>query len=139
MRIAALVLLLSMACLAGCGSGDPFDYVQVTGKVSYEDGSPIPIESMIVTFYPQGDPLDPKTHPRPGTTIFEKGTGGFGSVTSHKPGDGLVRGRHKVTLTGAAGAPLDPRLVPPEYASPETTPLEVDTANAPFDLEVRKP
>ena len=30
-------------------------------------------------------------------------------------------------------------LVPPEYVDPARTPLEVDTANQPFELKVRKP
>jgi len=63
----------------------------------------------------------------------------FGQATSHKPGDGLVRGKHKVTVVDIFLAPLPPEVVPPEYANPATTPLEVDTADAPFHIKIRKP
>ena len=77
--------------LAGCGGGDPFSYVKVSGKVTYEDGSLIPVESLELTFFPQSGPIDPKTYPRPGLAGVDKATGTFSFVTSHKAGDGLVR------------------------------------------------
>lgn len=123
----------------GCGSSDPFDYVQVTGKVTYDDGTPIPVEPLVLTFYPQSGPLDAKTHPRTGMAVASKQDGTVGEITSHKAGDGLVPGEHKVTLTNLDGTPLPANLVPSEYAKPETTPLKIDTAETPFHLEVRKP
>ena len=125
--------------LAGCGSGDPFKYVQVSGKVTYEDGSLIPIDGMALTFYPQGGALDAKTRPRPGMTTVDRATGEFHSVTSHMPGDGLVPGKYKATLLEGNRMPLPADIVPPEYGDPFKTPLEVDTANVPFHLEIRKP
>ena len=133
-RAAILCLLM----LAGCGSRDPFSYVQVSGKVTYEDGSLIPADPLVLTFYPQSAPLDEKTHPRIGTALVDKTTGTFSSATSHKADDGLVRGKHKVTLTSPAD-PLVPAIVSAEYTDPATTPLEVDTAVLPFELKVRKP
>jgi len=131
-------LLLTGLLLPGCG-GEPFDYVDVAGKVTYEDGTPIPVEPLVLTFYPQAAPVDSKTHPRPGLTVARKEDGTFSLVSSHKANDGLVAGRHKVTLTNLDGGALDPSLVPAEYADPATTPLEIDTADAPFHLKVRKP
>jgi len=136
------ILLLAAGLLfsAGCGSSDPFDYVQVTGKVTYEDGTLIPAETLVLTFYPQSGPLDAKTHPRPGMAVVRKEDGTIGEVSSHKAGDGLVPGEHKVTLTALDGTPLPANIVPPEYAKPETTPLTVNTADTePFHLKVRKP
>ena len=38
--------------LGGCsGTGSPFDSVPVTGKVAYEDGSPIPAQGIKVYFH----------------------------------------------------------------------------------------
>ena len=51
-------------------------------------------------------------------------------------GDGLVPGKYKVVL---GPVPLSPSVAPPEYGSMNNTPLEIDTANSPFDLKVRKP
>jgi len=135
------ILLVAAGILvsAGCGSSDPFDYVQVSGKVTYEDGTRIPAETAVRTFYPQSGELDAKTHPKTGMAAVRKKDGTIAEVSSHKAGDGLVPGEHKVTLTDLNGAPLPENLVPPEYADPETTPLQIDTADTPFHLKVRKP
>ena len=137
--IFGMTTLCLLMLLAGCGTQDPFSYVSVSGKVTYDDGSLIPVDGLMVTFIPQGGALDAKTYPRPGMTMVDKATGEFQAVTSHKFNDGLVRGKHKVTLTGSDNRPLPPSVVPPEYADPARTPLEVNTANQPFALKVRKP
>ncbi len=123
--------------LAGCGGGDPFTYAKVSGKVTYEDGSVIPYGVML-QFHPQREPLDEKTHPRVGTAEVDPKTGEFSSVTSYQPNDGLVRGRHKVTIISLGGM-IPPDIVPEEYTDVTRTPLEVDTAEQPFHLKVRKP
>ena len=133
-------LVFCLVLLApGCGSRDPFSYTRVNGKIVYEDGTLIPVDPLVLTFYPQRPPIDAKTFPRVGTAHVDKETGTFRAVTTSKPGDGLVRGKHKVTLTDSWRQPLDASLVPPEYGDPAKTPLEVDTADLPFELEVRKP
>lgn len=134
-----LLLLLAMIAAAdGCGKGDGFDYVRVSGRVTYEDGSLIPAEQLTITFLPQSPPLDKKTHPRPGTAQVNVADGTFDSVTSHRFGDGIVRGRHKV-LVEAFDSNLKPsRTVPPHYRDPAKTPLEVDAADSPFDLKIRR-
>jgi hypothetical protein len=125
-------------CLAGCGGGDPFRHALISGKITYEDGSPIVVDALMLTFVPQTAPIDAKTHPRPGMATVNK-DGTFDSATTYKANDGLVQGKHKVVLVGANGAPMPSSIVPPEYCDPTKTPLEVDTATLPFDLKVRKP
>ncbi len=49
MRKQAL-LILACAFVTGCGSGSPFKYVKVSGKVTYDDGSPIPVHGMELRF-----------------------------------------------------------------------------------------
>jgi hypothetical protein len=137
-----MAALLAAGCLlagAGCGSPDPFSYVQVSGKITYDDGSPIPVDRLALLFLSQGGPLDAKTHPRPATAIVDRTTGEIRDVSSHKFRDGLVPGRHKVLLSSGNGQPLSPDVVPPEYCDLQKTPLEVDTARQPFILKVRKP
>ncbi len=132
---AALVLLI----LAGCSdSNDPFSYVKVSGKVTYEDGSLIPANNMKVSFLSE-TPAVGNRYPRPGTALIHEKTGEYGCPMSAKPG--LVRGKHKVLILDAASQnPLPANLVPPEYADRQKTPLEVDTDNpASFDLKVHKP
>ncbi len=138
MRISHVSFVLAVLLLAGC-SREPFAMEKVVGKVTYEDGSAIPVDRLCLIFTSQAEAVDAKTHPRPATATVDKDTGAIQSVTSHKFGDGLVRGRHKVTL-GVLGGGLPPAsVVPPEYVDPARTPLEVDTANQPFELMVRKP
>jgi hypothetical protein len=48
-------------------------------------------------------------------------------VTPWRPGDGVVRGKHKATSSGARHKPLPADQVPSEYFDPQKTPLEVDT------------
>lgn len=122
----------------GCGSREPFAYVHVSGKVTYEDGSPIPVNPLMVVFISESAPVDGRTHPRPGVAVADK-EGRFDSVTSHKAGDGLIRGKHKVTLAGVNRAPLPTSIVPAEYGDAAKTPLDVDTSSSPFHLTVRKP
>jgi hypothetical protein len=135
-----LLLCVSLLpLLSGCGPSDPFSYVQISGKITYEDGTLIPVRHLELTFVPQSAPLDAKTYPRPGVAVVDTATGEFHAVTSHRYNDGLVRGKHKVVLGGVSSFPLPPSLVPPEYCDFTKTPLEVDTAQQPFVLKVRKP
>lgn len=118
---------------------EPFSYRRVHGIVSYEDGDLIPADSIVLTFLPILPPLDNKTFPRPGIAIVEAKTGRFDTVTSHRAGDGLVRGKHRVTVTGDMRRPLPDAIVPPEYADQSRSPLEVDTGKLPFVIKVRRP
>ena len=130
----------SFSAAAPAAPGDPFSYVKVSGKVTYEDGTPIPSPDVLVRFYSETEAIGNK-QPRPGWSMVDKKTGEFGCPTSHTAFDGLVRGKHKVTFTGTSGvSPLPASLVPPEYGDPKKTPLEVDTDNPDsFILKVRKP
>jgi hypothetical protein len=134
--------LSAMGCLlmllSGCGAREPFSYVQVSGKVAYEDGSLIPVEPLVLTFIPESTG-DGKICPRPGTVTVDSATGQFSAVTSHKLGDGLVPGKYRVTLGSPGARPLFPSVMSAEYGDPGRTPLEIDTANSPFNLKVTKP
>ena len=127
---------LALAC--GC-SGGPFDYVPASGSVTYEDGSLIPADRLMVTFVPQVDSAEGKIHPPNAVAEVNSADGSFQEVTSHQFGDGLLAGRHKVQIVALDAAQNPTSAVPREYASVSTTPLEVDTANRPFELKVRKP
>ena len=130
-----------LCLLAGCGGGDPFSYVKVSGKVTYDDGSRIAVPEIKLTFYPLAPPADARTHQRPGVALVNVATGEFSSVTSHLPGDGLVRGKHKVDAlrreepTPAREEPGAGRVFP----NRDKTPLEVDTDHSSGELKVHKP
>ena len=135
-------LISTGACLlllCGCGARNPFSYVKVSGRVTYEDGSPIPAERIVLTFLPQGGDSNQKAHPRPGQAQVNVADGSFSVVTSESYDDGVVAGKQKVLVLTLDRRKVPTRLVPSEYRDPEHTPLEVDTARLPFLLKVHKP
>jgi hypothetical protein len=133
--------LASVASLvaAGCSGGNPYDMVAVSGTVKYEDGSLIPAETIILKFEPQAQSLDAKTHPRKAFGRVDVATGAFDTITTHKYGDGIVAGKHKVLIMSSTKEGKITKLVPNEYMSSADTPIEVDTADQPFEIRVKKP
>jgi hypothetical protein len=126
--------------LAGCGSGEPFSYVKVNGKASYSDGTPIPAKIRLTFIAVNPPTTDQTTIPRPAAAITNS-DGTFDNVTSHTYGDGLIPGKHKVVLTveSGRGGESTTNLFAPEYSDPTKTPIEVDTANLPMEIKVKKP
>jgi hypothetical protein len=127
--------LSGLGVISGCGSDSPFEYVPIQGKVTYEDGSLIPA-SFELRFQALAPPIG-TAHPRPAMAEV-KSDGTFDEVTSYKYGDGLVPGKHKVVIAYATDA-TGRSLVPDEYTTVMTTPLEIDTAEAPLEIKVPKP
>jgi hypothetical protein len=137
MRAYCLLVMSVLVCAAGCGSGSPFKYVKTHGKITYEDGSPIPVQDLRLRFAALEAPKVENAVPRPAFARVDA-SGQFASVTSYKPDDGLIPGKHKVALE-VGGAPGTTIPVPKEYQSISTTPLVVDTADSPFDIKVPRP
>jgi hypothetical protein len=137
MRVVQFWPLMILACSLGCGSGSPCDYGKVKGKVTYDDGSPIPPNGLRIRFVPLDAPKVENAVPRPAYARFDD-QGNFDSVTSYKYGDGLIPGKHKVAIEAADGPP-NKIAIPKEYQSTSTTPLIVDTADAPLEIKVPKP
>lgn len=120
----------------GCGSNSPFTSVPVTGKVTYDDGTPIPVAGMRIFFHSLEPPKN-GMHPRPAQAgVGPEGT--FKDVTSYKFADGLVLGKHSVSLVCEEGGKLTNKI-PRDYALPEKTPLEVEVTEAGQFLEIKIP
>jgi hypothetical protein len=129
-------LFLCVTCL-GCGPKSPFDYVKTSGRITYEDGDPIPSGGIRLHFAAQDALSVEGAYPRrANANVNDKGE--FDCVTSYKYGDGLIPGRHKVAVQDATG-PDGKLLVPPEFTSIATTPLVVHTDDAPLEIKVPKP
>lgn len=133
-KMVSLVVVCLM--MSGCGSGSPFDYVPVSGRVTYEDGTTIPGGFRLVFVAQDAAPVG-TAHPRPAMASVGS-DGKFSEVTSYKFGDGLIPGKHKVVIQSVSEQGERP-LVPKEYTSEQTTPLEVDTSDAPFEIRIPKP
>lgn len=131
---------LLLVGVLGC-SKEPFSMVPVSGKVTYEDGSVIPAKQIRVEFIPQAEMANASTHPRPGMTYLNVADGTFASVTSHKGGDGLVVGKHKVVVVSLDERENQTNAVPKAYRTPETTPLEIEVngQTKTLELKVKKP
>jgi hypothetical protein len=127
--------ILVFATFVGCGSNEPFDYVKVQGTVTYDDGTPLPIRHFQLRFASEAPPKG-NAFPRPAQTDVSDGK--FDTVTSHKFGDGLVPGKHKVIFAYATDA-KGKLVVPPEYTEGSTTQIEIDTADSPLVIRVPKP
>jgi len=134
-----LTACLAAACIIGCSGGSPYDLVDVSGKVTYDDGSLIPAGSIMLKFDPEAAALDAKTHPRKGFALVNVADGTFEYATTHKHADGLVAGKHKVLVVAYAAEGKTGNFVPKEYLRPDTTPIEVDTANLPLEIKIKKP
>jgi hypothetical protein len=130
---------LAVLVAVGCSKGNPYDLVKVAGTVKYDDGSLIPADTIILKFEPEAAPIDAKTFPRKAYGRVNVADGTFDTVTTHKYGDGIVVGKHKVLIIPTTNDGKMTSLVPPEYQSTEKTPVEVDTASQPLDIKVKKP
>jgi len=115
---------------AGCGSGEPFSTVRVTGKVTFRDGSLIKADRIVITFIPQGESASNKAVPGGAHGEVNVADGTFGDLTTHKPRDGVVRGRHKVVVQplkkGPGGMDMPAKVIPVRYTQPDKTPLDVE-------------
>lgn len=121
-------LLLVLPALAGCAP-TPFALGQVTGKVTYEDGTVIPCDRLVVTFHPVERAQVGKDVASFAQAEMNAKTGEILFVTTFKARDGAPLGRHKVTvlalkMNNYGGASNG--NVGKEFESPANTPLECE-------------
>ena len=141
MKMFSVGLWLALTAFSGCGNREPFDLVPCSGKITYDDGTLISAEGnsiIVLTFLPQTPPPHGKVCPRPGVANVNLKDGTFAFVSSHKVGDGLTVGKHKVVISTDVRQNV-PKGVPREYNNPDQTPLEVNTTRQPFLLTIHKP
>jgi hypothetical protein len=138
-RLRALVAAAIFCACVGCGKRDPWSPVQIAGKVTYEDGTAIPVSGLKLYFVPQTPPIDGKIFPRQGIVVVGS-DGTFDTATTYKYGDGVIPGKHKVAAVAYAqdGRRLSPDI-PAIYTKASSTPLEIDTADSPLHIKIRKP
>jgi hypothetical protein len=132
-----LLLVVTICGSVGCGSAGPYDYVTVSGSVTYEDGGKVPLSGMRLMFVPLDAPEVAGAHPRRAMANVDA-EGGFDCATSYKYGDGLIPGRHKVVIEAPAAVNGKP-VIPASSQSEATTTIEIDTADLPLSIKVPKP
>jgi hypothetical protein len=136
-RVAVCAITL---VIAGCDRNAPFDIVPTSGKVQYDDGTPIPGNRLVVEFHSQTPPKNAKTHPRKGVAECDR-DGNFKTVTTWKYGDGAIVGPQKIVLLALDGQQQQTGAVPSEYANPSSTPLavEVKAGGPPLEFKIPNP
>jgi hypothetical protein len=130
-------LILLALTLIGCSDGsNPFNSVPVSGKVVYEDGTAIPVQSMMLYFYSEEPPKE-GMHPRP-ARVGVGADGTFKEITTYKLNDGLVLGKHKISIVCQEnGKPS--KKIPKECSNPTATPLEIEVTHSGQVLEIKVP
>jgi hypothetical protein len=127
--------------VGGCGNRyrPPYEIVSAAGSILYADGTPLPVP-VSVQFWPQMEPVNPKEYPRPATAIVGP-DGKFTSLTTWQFNDGIIPGKHKVQVLSSEGRVLPARILAPEYADNQHTPLliEVKGDGTPVAVTVPKP
>jgi len=134
-----LGLILLVILSGGCRTQGPFEYVPVSGRLTYEDGTLLKAESIRLGFVALDRGDDMQQRPRPAKAPINVSDGTFGHATSHKFADGLIPGKHKVVIVARNAQGTHAGVVPEEYTSAATTPLVIDTADAPLHIKVPKP
>ena len=133
-------LAASIVLLAGCGDeAPPFEFAPVTGKVTYEDGSPLQGKYQIINFTPVGiKPVDGQYAPPASAKIEPDGT--FKLASGQE--DGAVVGQHKITLVVFDEYGPSPKsMISKEYNDLSSTPLARDVksgSNEFNDLKVKR-
>jgi hypothetical protein len=132
-----LSLVAMIALATGCGgNGSPFKSVPISGKVTYDDGSVIPVAGMKIYFHSLA-PAVGDMHPRPGIGSVDA-DGSFKDITTYKYADGVVVGKNTVTLVCQEGGKLTTKI-PKEYEHPQSTPLQVEVTKSGQFLEIKVP
>lgn len=130
-----------LATCGGCGSDIPFDFVPVQGKITYEDGSLIDADRILVGFNPVDFERDGPKVPPPGQTNVNVADGTFDAVSSYRANDGVFLGKHKVTVVAfkgkREGMPAPSNAVPVKYRSVSTTPLEIEVTSSGQVIELK--
>jgi hypothetical protein len=126
---ARLVPAVAVVLLASCGGGGPKLH-PVRGKVLYLDQ---PAQGAIVVFQPANSTAD---SPMPSGTV---GADGTFTLRTHPHGDGAPAGDYVVLVTwlppNARELDNPKNKLPPKYASPTDSPLQVTVKSGSNELE----
>ncbi len=136
-RLRTTIAISFTLLLAGCGSEGAYPIVPVTGTVKYTDGSLIPASRITLKFISAQPAVDSKTHPKPGLGEVNVEDGSF-LVSTYNYDDGLIRGKHMVTIQSLDEKNWISNEIPKRYADLESTPFEVNTDDLPFEFLIDK-
>jgi len=133
-----------LVILGGCGGSEPFALLPLTGKITYDDGSLIPGDRVVVCFVPVERQSRGKDVFSGSQGELDMKSGQIVGVTTHKYADGTMAGRYKVTVAavkdGRNGIQVFTTAVPQQYQDAQTTPLTCEVVRGrAIVLTVAKP
>ena len=111
----------------GCG-GNPT--AQVSGRAEFSDGSPLIGAVRTISFQPTEDTTAEVKKAAMGS-IEEDGS--FVMYT-RKPGDGVFKGKYRVTLNVIKDPNYGGLMIPERYAAPADTPFSIEVTEDRDDL-----
>ena len=143
------VVALAIGFLSGCAESDPFPLAQISGKVTYPDGSLVEASRIQIICLPMDAESQGKKSPRGAKGSVDPSTGEFANLTTWKTGDGVICGRNKVAIvpirvgkdTDNMGRP-DRKAVDRKFFSTKSTKLEIEVVSGGenyFELTVERP
>jgi hypothetical protein len=142
-------VLAVVSLLIGCGGGNPYGTVKVSGKVVYEDGSAWTTPDTTIHFVSQLPKKDSKTYPRVGSAEVNA-DGTFSGATTYDYLDGVIKGPCKIYLSIRKAPSDDPKALPDytdeelakiakiEYFKPDMTPITMDIKGGKIEIKVAK-
>ena len=135
-----IVPLVAIAILfvGGCGDKGP-KVVKISGIVKYRDGTPVQGGTekgkAVISFVPDFEKETASGDvPKGASAVID--TEGHFTMTTFKPGDGVIPGKYKVILQIRAD-PYDPAssLIGEKYEKAETSGLDITVDSPKSDLE----
>jgi hypothetical protein len=140
-RAGFLLFGLGLLLVAGCGEKSPFTVVPVSGKVTYDDGTPITGTDIQIVFVPQAQSVNSKEYPRRAYGTVSRTDGIFDRMTTNQYGDGVTVGPQKVVVFSLNDQGKPSGALAAQYANPAETPLtaEVTAGGSPYEFKVAKP
>jgi hypothetical protein len=123
-----LAMLVTLACLPGCGGGR----YAVHGRVVYEDGSPL-TEGIVV-----GETTEGEARVMAQGSVRGDGTFSWGTV---RPGDGAIPGKYRVVVLPRAVGEAEAAqgmvpVVDPKFSKPETSGIDFEVKPGQNDLNI---
>jgi hypothetical protein len=95
--VTAIAGLVIAGAASGCSKGYQAPTIHISGKVTYEDGSLVPANRMVVNFLtPQK--LVQENYPPAATGRVDTRDGKFAELTTWEAGDGVIAGPHEVEV-----------------------------------------
>lgn len=132
-----MILSLSgiLLLVSGCGESGP-PMAQVTGKITFTDGSVPQGMQKVITFTPAPDTT---AEVKKGATADIREDGTY-ELYSTRPGSGVHYGKYKVVINILGSYRGGNTQVAREYTDAKTTPLErvVDQPSHEFNFEIEK-